>query len=457
MLWGGRFKGKLNEDALKFSSSLDVDIRLLEEDLKVSRAHAAMLQKIGILTEDEYKKITNGLNQIFVEFEKGSWTPGKDQFEDVHSAVEIKLKEIIGSTADKLHSGRSRNDQVATDTRLWIKKACVELTGTIKELQTVIANQAEDNVTTLMPGYTHLQRAQVVSLAFHLLAYVEMFDRDKKRFNFIYEQADVSPLGSGALAGSTLPLDNEFSAKQLGFDRTSSNAMDAVSDRDYLLDFLNASVVCSLHLSRLAEELILWSSYEWRFVNLADDLMTGSSLMPQKKNPDIAELIRGKTGKVIGNYVSLVSTVKALPMSYFRDLQEDKQPVFDSFDILSSNLIMMTRLIETMSINKNRFTEEMKNNFLWATDLADWLVMKGVPFREAHDIVGRLVKEIEEGKINHEEITLENLKEISDAFDESALECFDIKNSINNKQTTGSPNPEFVKQEIEKWKLHLRE
>lgn len=457
MLWGGRFKSKLDEDAMKFSSSLNIDIRLFDEDIAVSKAHAAMLHKSGLLSDEDCDKIITGLVQISNEFKDGKWNPSENDFEDIHSAIEHRLKEITNGSADRLHAGRSRNDQVAADTCLWIKRSCGELTGIIKELQKALIEQAEDNIHTLIPGYTHLQRAQVVTLAFHLLAYVEMLERDKKRIAFVIDQADASPLGSGALAGSTLPLDNKFSAKLLGFNSIYPNAMDAVSNRDYLIDFLNTSTLCSIHLSRLAEEIVLWSSYEWRFIKLADDLMTGSSLMPQKKNPDIAELIRGRTGRMIGNYVSLASTLKALPLSYFRDLQEDKRIAFDAFDNLAANLVMMTKLIKSAAVDKNRFTEEMKNNFLWATDLADWLVLKGMAFRDAHNTVGRLVLFIEENKIVPEQIKLSDLKSISDKFSESALECFNIQNSIHKKQTHGSPNPEFVSNEIKRWKTKLFE
>ena len=456
MLWGSRFKDKLNKSALKFSSSLAFDINLIQEDLLVSKAHAEMLAKIKIISDEEAEKIIYGLNLIGKHFNEGSWKPENENYEDIHSAIESKLFDLIGDTAGKLHTGRSRNDQVATDLRLWVKKTSKELTNALNHLQNVFLDLAGQHINTLIPGYTHLQRAQPVSYAFHLLAYVEMFERDKRRLNFVHSEADVSPLGSGALAGSSLPLDRNFTAKKLGFTDITANAMDAVSDRDFVLDFLNCCVTGMIHLSRLAEEIIIWSSAEWNFITLSDKFTTGSSLMPQKKNPDIAELIRGKTGRVFGNYISLAAVLKGLPLSYNRDLQEDKEPLFDSVETYYNSLLLTGHMIETMEVNTERYKEELKGDFSIATDLADWLVMQGIPFREAHNIVGEIVNYCEEQNKKFDGLTLDELKNINSIFNTSAIEILDIQNVLNRKQTFGSPNPEFVKKEIKKWKELLK-
>lgn len=456
MLWGSRFKDKLNKSALKFSSSLAFDINLIQEDLLVSKAHAEMLAQIKIISDEEAEKIIYGLNLIGKHFNEGSWKPENENYEDIHSAIESKLFDLIGDTAGKLHSGRSRNDQVATDLRLWVKKTSKELTNALNHLQNVFLDLAGQHINTLIPGYTHLQRAQPVSYAFHLLAYVEMFERDKRRLNFVHSEADVSPLGSSALAGSSLTLDRNFTAKKLGFTDITANAMDAVSDRDFVLDFLNCCVTGMIHLSRLAEEIIIWSSAEWNFITLSDKFTTGSSLMPQKKNPDIAELIRGKTGRVFGNYISLAAVLKGLPLSYNRDLQEDKEPLFDSVETYYNSLLLTGQMIETMEVNTERYKEELKGDFSIATDLADWLVMQGIPFREAHNIVGEIVNYCEEQNKKFDGLTLDELKKINSIFNTSAIEILDIQNVLNRKQTFGSPNPEFVKKEIKKWKVLLK-
>jgi len=455
MLWGGRFKEKLNEGAMEFSSSLAFDMNLLEEDIHVSIAHAEMLSKVKIISEKESKKIVEGLNEILNEGIAGRWDPDVTEFEDIHSAVEHRLFELIGDTAGKLHTGRSRNDQVATGFRLWIKKGVKNLSSQIIELQKILITVSEDNTETIMPGYTHLQRAQPISLAFHFLAYVEMLERSKKRFQFVLEETDKSPLGSGALAGSTLPLDCEYTSSKLGFSSPTSNALDAISDRDFVLDFLNACNIGMMHISRLSEELILWSTTEWNFIKLGDDFTTGSSLMPQKKNPDMAELSRGKTGRVYGNYVSIATIMKGLPLSYNRDMQEDKEPVFDSFKSYSQVLLMMTGMINSLSVNKNRFVDELEGDFLFATELAEWLVIRGIPFRESHSIVGKVVQLAEEKNVKLNELKVDELKNINPVFDETALEVFTVKDALYRKKTFGSPNPDIVRTEIKKWKKIL--
>ena len=451
MRWGGRLKDKLNNKAMEFSTSLPFDINLLEEDIQVSIAHAEMLASVGIVSKAESQQIVKGLKQILNEGTAGSWDPDVLEYEDIHSAVEGKLFELIGETAGKLHTGRSRNDQVATGFRLWVKKKTIELSDQITELQKTLISVCEKNVETVMPGYTHLQRAQLISLAYHFLAYVEMLDRGKKRLQFISDETNISPLGSGALAGSTLPLDSNETTSKLGFANPASNALDAVSDRDYVIDFLNACNIGMMHLSRLSEELIIWSSSEWNFIKLGDNFTTGSSLMPQKKNPDMAELSRGKTGRVYGNYIALTTMMKGLPLSYNRDMQEDKEPVFDSFHTYSNSLSMMIGMIESLTVNKDRFVDELEGDFLFATELAEWLVIRGVPFRESHSIVGEVVQLAEEKNTKLNGLTVENLKNINPVFDETALEVFTVKDALYRKKTFGSPNPDMVRNEIEKW------
>lgn len=454
MLWGGRFSQQINKDALEFSSSLNFDINLIEEDIECSKAHSEMLMKINILTEEEFKKIFDGLNLIKEEWESGVWSLNKDE-EDIHSAIESRLKELIGITAEKLHTGRSRNDQVATDLRLWIKKQSSKIKQLIIELQKTFLKISEENIETIIPGYTHLQRAQPISLAFYFLAYMEMLERDKERVSFVFNESDYSPLGSGALAGSTLPLDRKFTADKLNFQNVSRNALDSVSDRDFAIDFLNLCAVGMMHLSRLSEELILWSTSEWSFIKIGDSFSTGSSLMPQKKNPDLAELIRGKTGRVIGNYQSLLVVLKGLPMSYNRDLQEDKELIFDSFNTYSNSLIIMNQMLSSIEFNKTRFIQELEGDYSLATDVSDWLVLKGIPFREAHKIVGKLINyaESNQKKLNH--LTLEEIKSLNPIFNEEVLNLFKIETALNRKQTFGSPNPNYVKSEIEKWKSKI--
>lgn len=455
MLWGGRFKEEFDRAALEFSSSLSFDINLIFQDLQGSKAHAGMLGKTGIIPSDDAEKIINGLNQIEYEWTSGSWKPDSSKYEDIHSAVEDRLTEIIGTVAAKLHTGRSRNDQVATDMRLWIKTASDKINHQIILLQKQFLAIAEQHIDTIIPGYTHLQRAQPVSFAFHLLAYIEMLERDKSRILFVNKEADVSPLGSAALAGSTLPLDRSFTTEQLGFSKVSSNALDSVSDRDYLLDFLNTCAVGMMHLSRFSEELVLWSSAEWKFIKLSDKHTTGSSLMPQKKNPDLAELIRGKSGRVYGNYISLLTTMKGLPLSYNRDLQEDKEPVFDSYTTYINALILTEAMLGSLEVNKDRFKEELKKDTILATDLADWLVLKGIPFREAHHIIGELVLYSEEKGIQFNNLKIEDLNSIHPIFDSSALKYLDLETSLKRKSTFGSPNPTLVKEQIEKWRQNL--
>ena len=457
MLWGSRFKNKLIDSAMEFSSSLPIDINLIEEDILVNKAHTEMLEDIEIITFDEMKSIIDGLDTIHKEFDEGTWKPDPAKYEDIHSAIEGRLFELIGDTAGKLHTGRSRNDQVATDLRLWLKKAIREIISSLNNFQNTLIDVAENNIETIMPGYTHLQRAQPISLAFHLLAYVEMFERDKMRFDFAFRQTDVSPLGAGSLAGSTLPIDPEFTSWKLGFGDYFTNALDAVSGRDFVIDFINACVSGQLHLSRLSEELILWSTAEWKFIKISDEYSTGSSLMPQKKNPDMTELIRGRSGKIIGDYINIVNVLKALPLSYNRDLQEDKEPAFNSFNTYINNLNILDKIIETIEVNKERFSEELKGDFILSTDLVDWLVLQGISFRESHKIVGSLVKYLEDFNKNFASLTIEELKKINPVFNEEALEYLNLEKALFRKKSKGSPNPVMVKKQLKRWKSKLVE
>lgn len=455
MLWGSRFSEDLSDEMLKFTSSISVDINLFYEDIKVSKAHAKMLNKIGILSQDELNRITKGLSSIEQEYSEGSWIPSDQKYEDIHSAVEHKLKEKIGEAADKLHTGRSRNDQVATDFRLWIKDKCNIIIDELKIFQRKLISIAEDHIETIIPGYTHLQRAQPVSLAFHLLAYVEMAERSIKRFEFVLEEADICPLGSGSMAGSTILLDREFTAKELGFSVISKNALDSVSDRDFALDFLNACNAGTIHLSKLCEELIIWSSQEFGFIRISDSFTTGSSLMPQKKNPDLAELIRAKTGKMLGDYSALSTLLKSLPLSYNRDLQEDKPSVFSSYENYLASIKLMGEMLINTEFNFDQSNTFGKNDFSLATDITDWLVQRGIPFRKAHTIIGKIVKYAEENNKGLNKLTLSELKKFSELFDSSAAKVLNIESSLQNKRSYGSPNPAFVKTQIKNWQKKL--
>jgi argininosuccinate lyase len=455
MLWGGRFKEKLNSKALEFSSSLKFDINLLKEDIEGSIAHAEMLATVKIISNEEKDQIVGGLRKIENDWNNNIWSPSPEMYEDVHSAVESKLFELIGDPAGKLHTGRSRNDQVALDLALWIRKSCGIVHELITGFQKTLLEISAVNTETLIPGYTHFQRAQPVSLAFHLLAYIEMLERDKSRFEFVKKSVDQCPLGSGALAGSTLPLDRNLTSKKLGFSEPTGNALDSVSNRDFILDYINACCIGMMHLSRFSEELVIWSGSEWKFIKLSDSFTTGSSLMPQKKNPDMAELIRGKTGRVYGSYVAFASSMKSLPLSYNRDMQEDKEPLFDSFSTYSGSLEIITAMLQTAEFSTKRFVDELEGDFSLATDLADWLVLKHVPFRKAHKIVGNLVQMFENEGKNFKSASLSDLNRVSEIFDETALECLNMGTALRRKKTSGSPNPADVIKRIDFWQKKI--
>ncbi|WP_434283189.1 argininosuccinate lyase [Clostridium botulinum] len=428
-LWGGRFKeeeSKLMED---FNNSLSFDKKLYYEDIKGSIAHVKMLTNQNIIKEEEKEKILLGLEEILKEIDEGILKIEGD-YEDIHSFVEINLINKIGNVGKKLHTGRSRNDQVALDMKLYAKKSTEEVIECLKELMDSLIKVGNEN-NYIMPGYTHLQRAQVVTFRYHLLAYFEMFKRDEKRLENALEILNESPLGSGALAGSTYNIDREYTAKLLGFRKPVDNFLDGVSDRDYIIELISKFSIIMMHLSRLSEELILWSSSEFRFIQIGDAYSTGSSIMPQKKNPDGAELIRGKIGRVYGDLISILTVMKSLPLAYNKDMQEDKEPFFDAKDTVISCLTVMEGIISTLKVNKENLMKSVKKGFLNATETADYLVNKGMAFRDAHKVIGEVVIYCEDKNSAIEDLSLEELKQFSDLFCEDIYEFIDYKNSIN--------------------------
>ena len=425
----------MREVSSSYTVSLHYDRRLYRQDIAGSIAHAGMLAKQGIIAEEEAGEIIDGLAEIKAEIEeeKFQWRP---ELEDIHMNIENRLYEKIGDVAGKLHTARSRNDQVALDVRMFTKDAITEVVSALHDLRRSLVEKADANADVVMPGYTHVQRAQPVLFAHHMLAYFEMFGRDIERFRQAYDRADVMPLGSGALAGLPYPLDREFVARELGFSRISTNSMDAVSDRDFLLDYQSASAICIMHLSRMGEELVYWSSDEFGFIRLGDEFTTGSSIMPQKRNPDFAEIARGKTGRVYGHLIGLLTTLKGLPLTYNRDMQEDKEGFFDTHDTLLDTLDAFSGMVSGMSLNPDRMREAAQGSYVLATDIADYLVAKGMPFREAHGVVARLSDfAIEEGKSFHE-IALDRYKKFSELFESDVLEI-SVDSSIAARDVPG--------------------
>ena len=450
MLWGGRFKQKIDDVALKFSSSLSFDKKLFYEDLKCTEAHVKMLKKINILTNLELNEILSGLTQLKHLWDTNEWVPSEEEHEDIHSAVETKLTELIGETAGKIHTGRSRNDQVVTDTKLWLIVHVNNLIQLIEGFQKTLLEKSKEYKTELIPSYTHLQQAQPISFGFHLMTYMEMLERDKNHFKCLLDDLDESPLGAGAVAGSTIELDRNFASMEMGFKRPTRHAMDTVSNRDYLLDFLHYISVSMMHLSRLSEELILWTSAEFNWVKLSDAYTTGSSLMPQKRNSDMAELIRGKVGRVYGNYIALMTTMKALPLAYNRDMQEDKEPMFDSYETYNQSLIIMNQMIKTMKfVDSNK----IKSAHILATDLADEFVKKGVPFRKSHELVGEIIKISEETGKTYLEIQKEGLANHILLFSE--IDIPTIQNALEKKKTYGNCSPTEVDSHINYFEKRL--
>jgi argininosuccinate lyase len=428
-LWGGRFitaESKLMED---FNSSLSFDKTLYKQDIIGSIAHVEMLSKCGILKKDEEILIIDALEGILEQIENGSLVI-EGNYEDIHSFTEAKLIKMLGDTGKKLHTARSRNDQVAVDMRLYAKEKTKDVIIDVAALSNVLKELGKKNSGVIMPGYTHMQRAQVVTFKYHLLAYVSMFERDTQRLKNAIDTLDNSPLGCCALAGTTYNIDREFTAKKLGFSKPVDNFLDGVSDRDYLIELLSAFSIIMMHLSRLCEELILWSSKEFGFIEISDQFATGSSIMPQKKNPDAAELIRGKTGRVYGSLISLLTTMKSLPLAYNKDMQEDKEPFFDALKTIQSSLNVMTEMMRTLKVNSSKMKEAVKMGFLNATEVADYLVLKGMPFRDAHGLVGSIVLYCEEKGLAIEDLKLTELNQFSDFFDESIYEYIEYENSL---------------------------
>ena len=438
-MWDGRFEEGSSELLEEFNASIFFDKKLYKEDITGSLAHAKMLHAIGVLSGEELTSIQSGLAQVLSEIESGKFEFSVSQ-EDIHMAVEKRLTELIGPVAGKLHTARSRNDQVALDMKLYTRDEIGEIDKLLKKLLETLLGIMEENIETYMPGFTHLQKAQPITLAHHMGAYFEMFKRDRSRLCDIYKRMNYCPLGSGALAGTTYPLDRDYTAQLLDFYGPTLNSMDGVSDRDYLIEFLSALSTIMMHLSRFSEEIIIWNSNEYQFVEIDDAYSTGSSIMPQKKNPDIAELVRGKTGRVYGALMSLLTTMKGIPLAYNKDMQEDKELAFDAFDTAKGCIALFTGMIDTMKFNKDVMRKSANNGFTNATDAADYLVKKGVPFRDAHGIVGRIVLYCIDKGIAIDDMSIDELKAISPVFEEDVFDAISMETCVSTRCTVGAPS-----------------
>ncbi len=452
--WGGRFTQETDELTEEFTASISFDKRLYRYDIRGSMAHCEALAKAGIISANEKGTILKALKEIEGEIENGKF-PFSTQREDIHMHIEQRLLEKIGETGGKLHTGRSRNDQVALDLRLYLKEEATGVIDLLKGLQASLVGVADKHVDVIMPGYTHLRKAQPILFAHHVLAYYEMFKRDRERLSDALERIDCLPLGSGALAGTPYPIDREEVARQLGFAAISQNSIDAVSDRDFVAEFLFCCALLMMHLSRLCEELIMWSAPEFGFMRLPQAFCTGSSIMPQKANPDVLELIRGKTGRVYGALVTLLTVLKALPLAYNRDLQEDKEPLFDTVDTVKSSLQIMASLIEKVEVNSERMREAASEEYTNATDLADYLVMKGIPFREAHQNTGKAVQYAEKKGIKLDDLTLDEFRTFSPTIGEDVFDYIRIEGSVDRRQSIGGTARQRVAQQIKKAKKEL--
>ena len=455
-LWGGRFTKETKDEVFRFNESLSFDKRLFVQDIEGSIAHVVMMEKQDILTLEEKDSIVKGLTQIKEEVLNGT-LKFEGGYEDVHSFAEAKLIERIGEAGKKMHTGRSRNDQVALDMRLYVREQVVIVDEELKALLEVLLRIMEENTETYMPGFTHLQKAQPITLAHHFGAYFEMFKRDRSRMHDIYQRMNYCPLGSGALAGTTYPLDREYVASMLGFEGPTLNSMDSVSDRDYCIEFLAALATVMMHLSRFCEEVIIWNSNEYGFVEMDDAYSTGSSIMPQKKNPDIAELVRGKTGRVYGALMSMLTTMKGIPLAYNKDMQEDKEMTFDAIDTVKDCILLFTGMVDTMRFNKKNMEESAKLGFTNATDAADYLVKKGMPFRDAHSVIGRLVLFCIEKNCAIDDLSLEDLQSISDVFEADIYDAISLKTCVEKRLTTGAPGPQQMKNVISIYHKYLEE
>ena len=453
-LWGGRFTKETDKLVYNFNASISFDQKFYKQDMEGSIAHVKMLGKQGILTEKEMQDIVDCLKEILKELEEGKLII-TDEYEDIHSFVEAKLIDRLGDTGKKLHTGRSRNDQVALDMRLYTRQEVLHTDKLVKELLETILKIMEENTETIMPGFTHLQKAQPITLAHHMGAYFEMFRRDRLRLQDIFKRMNYCPLGSGALAGTTYPLDREYTAELLGFYGPTLNSMDGVSDRDYLIEFLSALSTIMMHLSRFSEEVIIWNSNEYQFVEIDDAYSTGSSIMPQKKNPDIAELVRGKTGRVYGALMSLLTTMKGIPLAYNKDMQEDKELSFDAMDTAKGCLALFNGMLATMKFNKEKMHDSANKGFTNATDAADYLVNHGVPFRDAHGIVGRIVLYCLDKKIAIDDMSLDELKAICPVFEEDIYEAISMETCVNKRLTVGAPGKDAMEKVIALHKEYL--
>lgn len=452
--WGGRFKKKIHKAAERFSASIDLDKRLYLEDIEGSVAHAIMLGQTGIITEKESEKIVKGLKRIQKEIEAGNF-PFKEEFEDIHLNIEKRLIEKIGDVGGKLHTARSRNDQIALDERLYLRRGIGEIVNLIKGLAEEFINFAEKNIDVVMPLYTHLQRAQPVLLSHYLLAYYEMFKRDRDRYLDCLKRVNDMPLGAGAGAGTSFPIDRDFVAEILNFPRVTKNSIDTVSDRDFIAEFISTSAILAMHVSRLSEELVLWSGKEFDFVDLGDEFTTGSSLMPQKRNPDIAELLRGKTGRVYGNLVSILTLMKGLPLSYNRDMQEDKEPMLSTLDTVTSSLEVLTQMIRNTKFKPEGMKKALTDGFITATDLADYLARKGMPFRQAHEAAGKLVAYAEKKRKELLKLNISEMQMFSSLFEEDVFEFITIEGSISSRKSYGGTARENVLKMIDEAKKEV--
>ena len=455
-LWGGRFTKETDQLVYNFNASISFDQKFYAQDMRGSIAHVKMLAKQGILTEDERDQIIAGIEGILSDVERGVLEIS-DKYEDIHSFVEATLIDRIGEPGKKLHTGRSRNDQVALDMKLYTRDEIQVLDGLLKELLEVLLHIMEENTETFMPGFTHLQKAQPITLAHHMGAYFEMFRRDRSKLYDIYQRMNYCPLGSGALAGTTYPLDREYTAELLGFAGPTLNSMDSVADRDYVIELMSALSTIMMHLSRFSEEVIIWNSNEYQFVDIDDAYSTGSSIMPQKKNPDIAELVRGKTGRVYGALMSILTTMKGIPLAYNKDMQEDKELAFDAIDTAKGCLALFTGMLRTMKFRKENMENSAKNGFTNATDAADYLVNHGVAFRDAHGIVGQLVLYCLEKDIALDDMTLEEFKAISRVFEADIYEAISMETCVNKRMTIGAPGKEAMEKVIAIYAKYLQE
>ena len=453
-LWGGRFTKETDQMVYDFNASIGFDKRLYRQDIEGSMAHVKMLAKQQILTEQERDQILEGLAGILKDVEDGTLLITKE-YEDIHSFVEANLIDRIGDAGKKLHTGRSRNDQVALDMKLYVREEVQKTDALLKDLLTVILHIMEDNLDTIMPGFTHLQKAQPITLTHHMGAYYEMFRRDRSRLSDIYKRMNVCPLGSGALAGTTYPLDREYTASILGFSGATLNSMDSVSDRDYVIEYLSALSTIMMHLSRFSEEIIIWNSNEYQFVEIDDAYSTGSSIMPQKKNPDIAELVRGKTGRVYGALMSKLKKMKGIPLAYNKDMQEDKEMSFDAMDTVNSCLPLFTGMLATMKFRKNVMERSARRGFTNATDAADYLVNHGVPFRDAHGIIGQLVLTCIEKECALDDLPLSEYKAVSPVFEEDIYDAISMKTCVEKRLTKGAPGKGAMLEAIQVYKQEL--